>query len=65
MKVVTLENFIKEEIGRVHSFKRWYTAMHKLNPNEFPLAFEEDNMGLWDEALGEFSAGEEVYSLKN
>jgi hypothetical protein len=51
---VTLEQALSEEFDRLHAFKAWYQAMHKISKTEYPLSLLEDNRGLWCEMMDEF-----------
>lgn len=67
MGKVTLNQFVSEETKRVSAFYRWYYEMNLINGDEiFPLEFDEDNAGLWVEALAAYSVNDKVekYDIK-
>ena len=61
---ISLNKFITEEQDRLHCFEVWWEEMHKLNPEQFPLSFSEDNSGLWEEALQDYCIFDEVFKIE-
>lgn len=49
--MLTIEQFIEEELKRIQSFKDWYLREHKTNPEHFPMKMDP---GDWDEQLNMF-----------
>lgn len=51
---VTLAQFTTQETKRVAAFKTWYEKQHKENPEQYPLAIPNEDVGVWDEMLADF-----------
>lgn len=65
MKQVSLYTFAQNEYHRLYCFEKWYMAMHELNPVEFPMNFEDNNCGMWDETFAGYCIEDEVYKLES
>lgn len=45
----SLDVFVREIHREIEAFAASYRAQHAENPDDFPLALNEDNHGLWFE----------------
>lgn len=48
---LSLDDFIKAEIKRIHSFAEYWKKEHTKNEKSFPMQMEDGNEGAWDEML--------------
>jgi len=54
---MNLDTFVTELEDDVQAFRAWWLAQHEVNPEHFPLEFEEeDNAGLWFEQFVYFAS---------
>ena len=60
---MNLYDFVTEENNHIKSFLLYWEEMHMLNPEEFPLYFDEEDSGLWWEALSNYETDDEVYKI--
>lgn len=44
-----IETFIKELKKDVKDFEAYWMKMHKKDPENWPLSFDEDDSGQWEE----------------
>jgi len=55
----TLDEFITEQKELLKKFEKYWRREHAKDPEMFPLEFEDDNSGEWDEQLSFFEGDED------
>jgi len=51
---VSIDQAASEFKASIDAFVEAYKAKHEREPNHYPLAFLEDNAGLWNEFMLDF-----------
>lgn len=52
---VNIEQAVADGYQRITSFHEYWLDMNSRYPEEFPLKFERDNAGLWNEQMNDHS----------
>lgn len=56
---VSLDVAVAENLHRVMAFRSFWLTGHEKTPDHFPLVFDEDNAGSWNEQIQDFSLSDQ------